>query len=197
MRMTSSPPAIRLLAPDDWALFRRVRIAALTDAPQFFGTTLAEAQARTESDWRRALSDRAQFVAESGGAEVGTVAAMPDPERGGVHLISMWVAPRARGTGVADRLVRVVLDWAAAGGHDVVRLEFAEHNSFAERLYLRHGFVRTGGGGPIAPGDPRREFEMEWRPPRSGLPAHPQGIRAATASEKSVPHRDAEHRRQP
>lgn len=195
--MTVSTHAIRLLVPGDWALFRSVRIAALTDAPQFFGTTLAEAQARTESDWRRALSDRAQFVAESGGDAVGTVAGMPDAERGGVHLISMWVAPRARGTGVSDRLVRAVLDWAVAGGHDVVRLEFAEHNSFAERLYLRHGFVRTGGGGPIAPGDPRREFEMEWRPPRSGLPVHPQGIRAATASETSVPHRDAEHRRQP
>ncbi|MET9025743.1 GNAT family N-acetyltransferase [Nocardia sp. NPDC004168] len=193
--MDVSIPRIRSLAPDDWAVFRRVRLAALTDAPQFFGTTLAEARARTESDWRRALSDRVQFVAESGGTEVGTVAGMLDPERGGVHLISMWVAPRARGTGVSDRLVGAVLDWAVAGGHDVVRLEFAEHNAFAERLYLRNGFVRTGVSGPMAPGDPRREFEMAWRPSRLSAPS--QGIRAATASETPVPHRDAEHRRQP
>ncbi|MFI5534917.1 GNAT family N-acetyltransferase [Nocardia sp. NPDC051900] len=193
--MDVSISGIRLLAPDDWAVFRRVRLAALTDAPQFFGTTLAEARARTESDWRRALSDRAQFVAESGGTEVGTVAGMLDPEHGGVHLISMWVAPRARGTGVSDRLVGAVLDWAVAGGHDVVRLEFAEHNAFAERLYLRNGFVRTGVSGPMAPGDPRREFEMAWRPSRLSAPS--QGIRAATASETPVPHRDAEHRRQP
>ncbi|MGW4090113.1 N-acetyltransferase family protein [Nocardia sp. NPDC004750] len=193
--MDVSIPGIRLLVPDDWAVFRRVRLAALTDAPQFFGTTLAEAQARTESDWRRALSDRAQFVAESAGTEVGTVAGMLDPERGGVHLISMWVAPRARGTGVSDRLVGAVLDWAVAGGHDVVRLEFAEHNAFAERLYLRNGFVRTGVSGPMAPGGPRREFKMAWRPSRLSAPS--QGIRAATASETPVPHRDAEHRRQP
>jgi GNAT superfamily N-acetyltransferase len=197
MRMDVSMPEIRLLVPDDWAVFRRIRLAALTEAPQFFGSTLAEAQARTESDWRRALSDRAQFVAQWDGTEVGTVAGMPDPERGGVHLISMWVAPSARGTGVSDLLVRAVLDWAVGGGHDVVHLEFAEHNAFAERLYLRNGFVRTGGSGPIAPGDPRREFEMAWRPLTPGLPAHPEGIRAATASETSVPHRDAEHRRQP
>ncbi|WP_174184055.1 GNAT family N-acetyltransferase [Nocardia barduliensis] len=189
-------PEIRLLAPDDWAVFRRVRLATLADAPQFFGTTLAEAQARTESEWRHALSDRAQFVAESGGAELGTVAGMLDLERGGVHLISMWVAPRARGTGVSDRLVRAVLDWAVAGGHRVVRLEFVEHNAFAERLYLRNGFVRTGVSGPVAPGDPRQEFEMEWRPLESGLPTHPPGIRASTAAETSVPHRDAEDRRQ-
>ncbi|MEU2040691.1 GNAT family N-acetyltransferase [Nocardia niwae] len=139
---------------------------------------LAEARARSEGDWRHALSDRAQFVAESDGGEVG----MLDPERGGVHLISMWVAPRARGTGVPDRPVRAVLDWAVEGGHDVVRLEFAEHNAFAERLYPRNGFARSG---------------AVDRSPRTGLPFHPQGIRAATASGTSVPHRDAEHRRQP
>ncbi|MGK8524455.1 GNAT family N-acetyltransferase [Nocardia asteroides] len=166
-------PEIRLLVPDDWAVFRRIRLAALADTPEFFGTTLAEARARAESDWRGALSDRAQFLAESGGTGVGTVAGMLDPERGGVHLISMWVAPRARGTGVSDRLVRAVLDWAVEGGHPVVRLEFAEHNGYAERLYLRNGFVRTGVSGPMAPGDPRREFEMEWRPPKPGLPVRP------------------------
>ncbi len=81
----------------------------------------------------------------------------------------MWVAPRARGTGVSDRLVRAVLDWAVAGGHRVVRLEVAERNSHAEGLYLRNGFVRTGVSGPIAPGDARRELEMEWHLPESRL----------------------------
>ncbi|WP_330232181.1 GNAT family N-acetyltransferase [Nocardia sp. NBC_00508] len=167
--MEVATPEIRLLKPDEWAAFRRIRLRALADTPQFFGSTLAEARARTEGDWRRALADRAQFLAESAGVELGTVAGMPDPERDGVHLISMWVAPQARGTGVSDRLVRAVLDWAAAGGHRVVRLEVAERNTFAERLYLRNGFVRTGVSGAMAPGDPRREFEMEWRLPRSGL----------------------------
>ncbi|MGK8559438.1 N-acetyltransferase family protein [Nocardia gipuzkoensis] len=167
--MDVSTPEIKLLVPDDWAAFRRVRLTALADTPQFFGSTLAEAQARTDGDWRRLLTDRAQFLAESAGAELGTVGGMPDRERGGVHLISMWVAARARGTGVSDRLVRAVLDWAVAGGHRVVRLEVAESNTFAQRLYLRNGFVRTGVSGAMAPGDSRREFEMEWRPSRSGL----------------------------
>ncbi|MEV6323899.1 GNAT family N-acetyltransferase [Nocardia sp. NPDC051787] len=167
--MDVSTPEVRLLMPDDWAAFRRVRLRALADTPQFFGSTLTEARARTEGDWRRALTDRAQFLAESAGAELGTVAGMPDRERGGVHLISMWVAPRARGTGVSDRLVRAVLDWAVAGGHRVVRLEVAERNNHAEGLYLRNGFVRTGVSGPVAPGDARREFEMQWRLPESRL----------------------------
>ncbi|PXX57690.1 acetyltransferase (GNAT) family protein [Nocardia tenerifensis] len=158
--MNLSTIDIRVLTADEWEVFRRVRLRTLTDSPQFFGSTLAEAQARTERDWRAALADRTQFLASADGVELGTVAGMIDPERGGVHLISMWVAPEARGTGVADLLVRAVLDWAAAGGHTTVWLEFAEGNVVAERLYLRNGFVRTGVTGFVRPGDPRVEYEM-------------------------------------
>ncbi|WP_327114259.1 GNAT family N-acetyltransferase [Nocardia sp. NBC_01730] len=161
--MDASTFEIRLLIPDEWAVFRRVRLRALADAPQFFGSTLADAQARTERDWRRALSDRAQFLAGSAGVELGTVAGMPDLNRGGVHLISMWVAPEARGTGVSDLLVRAVIEWAARGGHRVVRLEVVEGNTFAEQLYRRNGFALTGVSGPFAPGDPRREHVLELR----------------------------------
>lgn len=159
-RVNISTIELRLLTADEWEVFRRVRLRALADTPQFFGSTLAEAQARTEADWRAALVDRAQFVASAEGVELGTVAGMPDFERDGVHLISMWVAPEARGTGVSDLLVRAVLDWARAGGHRVVRLEFADGNTVAERLYLRHGFVRTGVSGFVRPGEPRLEYEM-------------------------------------
>ncbi|MEU7632745.1 GNAT family N-acetyltransferase [Nocardia sp. NPDC049220] len=88
------------------------------------------------------------------------MAGLLDTERVGVHSISMWVAPEARGTGISDPLVSAVLDWAAGGGHRVVRLEVAEQNPFAERLYLRDGFARIGVSGPLASGDPRPEFEM-------------------------------------
>ncbi|MFI9403786.1 GNAT family N-acetyltransferase [Nocardia sp. NPDC052316] len=158
--MNLSTIELRRLSADEWGVFRRVRLRALADTPQFFGSTLAQAQARTEADWRAALTDRAQFVAVADGVELGTVGGMPDPERGGIHLISMWVAPEARGTGVADLLVRAVLDLAAAGGHTEVRLEFADGNVAAERLYLRNGFVRTGVSAFVRPGEPTLEYEM-------------------------------------
>ncbi|WP_406272837.1 GNAT family N-acetyltransferase [Nocardia sp. NBC_00881] len=104
-----------------------------------------------------------QFPADSAGVELGTVAGMPALNRGGVHLISMWVvAPEARGTGVSDLLVRAVIEWAR-GGHRVVRVEVAEGNMFAEQLYRRNGFALTGVSGPLAPGDSRRERVMELR----------------------------------
>lgn len=99
-------------------------------------------------------------MASVDGIDVGTAAGLDDPERPGAHLISMWVAEKSRGTGISDRLVRSVVDWAVDAGHYKVWLEVAAGNAAAERLYLRHGFVRTGVQGTIAPDDPRPEFEM-------------------------------------
>ncbi|WP_280403465.1 GNAT family N-acetyltransferase [Nocardia brasiliensis] len=161
--MGTSTIGIRLLAADDWEAFRRLRLRSLADAPQFFGSTLADAQARTEAVWRQILSERMQFVAVGDGVELGTVGAMRDADRGGLHLVSMWVAPEARGTGVSDLLVEAVLDWADTAGSPPVWLEVADGNTVAERLYLRHGFVRTGVTGPVAPDDPRLEHELVRR----------------------------------
>ncbi|WP_036561883.1 GNAT family N-acetyltransferase [Nocardia brasiliensis] len=161
--MGTSTIGIRLLAADDWEAFRRLRLRSLADSPQFFGSTLADAQARTEAVWRQILSERMQFVAVGDGVELGTVGAMRDVDRGGLHLVSMWVAPEARGTGVSDLLVEAVLDWADTAGSPPVWLEVADGNTVAERLYLRHGFVRTGVTGPVAPDDPRLEHELVRR----------------------------------
>ncbi|MBF6127119.1 GNAT family N-acetyltransferase [Nocardia brasiliensis] len=161
--MGTSTIGIRLLAADDWEAFRRLRLRSLADTPQFFGSTLADAQARTEAQWRQILSERVQFVAVGDGVELGTVGAMRDVDRGGLHLVSMWVAPEARGTGVSDLLVEAVLDWADTAGSPPVWLEVADGNTVAERLYLRHGFVRTGVTGPVAPDDPRLEHELVRR----------------------------------
>ncbi|WP_338773565.1 GNAT family N-acetyltransferase [Nocardia vulneris] len=170
--MGTSTIGIRLLTADDWETFRRIRLRALADTPQFFGSTLADAQARTEQGWRAVLSERVQYVAVAdgvelgtvgAGVELGTVGAMRDAERGGLHLVSMWVAPEARGTGVSDLLVEAVLDWADTAGSPPVWLEVADGNTVAERLYLRHGFVRTGVTGPVAPDDPRLEHELVRR----------------------------------
>ncbi|MEV6138703.1 GNAT family N-acetyltransferase [Nocardia sp. NPDC051990] len=151
---------VRLLTPADWAAFRSIRLRALADAPEAFGATLQQALSRFDQDWSDLLSQRAQFVASVDGIDVGTAAGLDDPERAGAHLISMWVAEKSRGTGISDCLVRSVLDWAIDAGHRKVWLEVAVGNAAAERLYLRHGFVRTGVQGVVALDDPRPEFEM-------------------------------------
>jgi GNAT superfamily N-acetyltransferase len=153
-----------LLTPDDWRKFKELRLAALADAPYAFGSTLACEQSLSESDWRRRLARRAQFVVCVDGWPVGTAAGIASPDGDSADLISMWVDPGWRGRGLADLLVREVLSWAAGEGLGEVRLWVADGNRRAERLYLRHGFVATGQRQPVLPEDPTRwEFGMVRR----------------------------------
>lgn len=152
---------LRRLAPSDWAAFRSIRLAALRDAPEAFGSTAADARKLEEQEWRRRLEQRAVFLAEAANQRVGLVAGIGGDQPGEAELISMWVAPAWRGQGVADRLVEAVLTWAAGEGFRSVRLWVAKGNGRAERLYARHGFEATGRVQPM--GGERvdlLEFEM-------------------------------------
>ena len=112
-----------------------------------------------EENWRERLARRPQFAAELDGEIVGTAAGIATDE-GNAALISMWVAPNARGQGIGARLVSAVLDWAKGEGYTSVTLWVTDGNLAAERLYLRCGFTRTGAVQPVHPGEPRAESEM-------------------------------------
>ncbi|HXI96253.1 MAG TPA: GNAT family N-acetyltransferase, partial [Candidatus Acidoferrum sp.] len=147
-------------------MFREVRLAALQEAPYAFGSTYERERSAEESNWRERLGNRTQMVAEVGGEIAGTaagIAADGDPAGGRTAaLISMWVAPYARGLGVGARLVNAVVDWAKSEGYDSVFLWVTEGNEVAERLYERCGFLRTGQQQPVHPAEPRLEYEM-WK----------------------------------
>jgi ribosomal protein S18 acetylase RimI-like enzyme len=68
----------------------------------------------------------------------------PDGERP-AELISLWVAPAARGRGVGDEAVRQVLTWVRREyPASRVVLSVKVDNDHAIRLYRRHGFVDAG-----------------------------------------------------
>jgi len=153
--------AIARLDGHEWEAFRDVRLAALEDAPAAFGSTLEIERGRAEAQWRARLEGRTQFVAREGDRIVATVGCRD--EDGAVELVSMWVAPEARGSGVADGLVGAVLDVARERGHGTAVLWVADGNRAAERLYERHGFARTGHAQPIDDDEPARGTEFEMR----------------------------------
>lgn len=151
--------SVRPLSAEDWALYRTVRLAALADAPEAFGSTCEAERAFTEDRWRERLARRNQFVAQAGDRTCGLIGIVP-VEAGRAELVSMWVRPDGRGRGVGDLLVRAALQWARDHGCPRVELWVAQENDRAERLYARHGFQRTGRVQPVRPGEPRREFAM-------------------------------------
>jgi ribosomal protein S18 acetylase RimI-like enzyme len=143
---------VRALSSEDWKVLRDVRLAALLDSPDAFGSTYEESRLRPEAAWRTWPTRGQAFMAWRNGEPVGLVGIgahwdveTATHEDGTCDLIAMWVAPHARGAGIADQLIRSALDWARAAGVPAVDLEVADGNARAERVYARHGFVRTDG----------------------------------------------------
>ena len=95
---------VRRIGVDDWPLWRKLRLQALEEAPYAFSSRLADWQGRGDTDacWRGRVSDVPfNIVAEwhETAAGMASVTA-PNPD-GSVELISMWVAPFARGAALA------------------------------------------------------------------------------------------------
>lgn len=155
--------SIRRLGPEDWQLFRKVRLAALREAPYAFGSTFELEVAADEDSWRRRLVEWARFVAEVEGEVAGTVGAGTGELAGSTALTALWVDPRFRGRAVGDALVGAVIDWTASQGCTQILLWVTEVNKVAERLYERHGFTRTGRVDQVRPAEPVIEYEMSKR----------------------------------
>jgi ribosomal protein S18 acetylase RimI-like enzyme len=146
---------VRQLLPDEWEALRDIRLRALADAPDAFGSTLSEEVARGDDAWRDWASrlDRVIVVAERGGRLVGLASGGPAP--GGdraAGLYAMWVDPQARGTGAAPRIVALVEDWARAAGYGQISLGVTMTNGRAIAFYERLGYVDTGGRHPLRQG---------------------------------------------
>lgn len=139
--------SLRVLTADDWQLFRFVRLQALSEAPYAFGSTLASWQGLgdTEVRWRRRLASVPfNVVAYFEGRPLGMVSGTAPNELGEIDLISMWVAPYARGKGVADALVGAVIEYARRLQIENVSLNVMESNRRARAFYRRLGFVDRG-----------------------------------------------------
>ncbi len=152
---------VREMGPDDWPEWRSIRLRALTESPEAFTTRLSDWQGPgdREQRWRdRLVSVPFNAVARRGGRAVGMVSATQQGADHSVELLSLWVAPDARGTGVGDLLVSTVLGWARDRAAPSLRLRVIEGNEPAERLYRRHGLHRTEG---TAVGSGAPEIAME------------------------------------
>lgn len=152
---------LRELTVDDWAQWKEMRLAALAEAPYAFHTRIEDWVGATEDRWRGRLDIPGRFlVADLDGRKAGIVCGLPPDGLGIADLLSLWVAPFARGRGVSDALVVAVCDWARERGAERVALHVVEGNGPASGLYRRHGFVDMGPVPGTAVGG-RLEHRME------------------------------------
>ncbi|MFT6125281.1 MAG: GNAT superfamily N-acetyltransferase [Shewanella sp.] len=115
---------IRLLLMSDWEIYRRLRLLALQDSPDSFGSTYEREAEFTDEEWisRLNASNRAKhalpLIAELDGVAVGLAwgqihssSSIP-MNTDAAHVYQMWMSPRARGYGLSKLLLNSIIDWA-------------------------------------------------------------------------------------
>ena len=143
---------VREAVADDWQALRDIRLAALRDAPEAFGSTYERQVTFGEADWQRRIARGGTFLAylpEVRASEPAGLAGGYQEGPGPVELVSMYVRPPARGRGVGEALVASVIEWAGAGDAASVHLWVTEANGPARLLYERCGFTLTGERQPL------------------------------------------------
>jgi ribosomal protein S18 acetylase RimI-like enzyme len=156
--------SIRAIAAPQWQEWRALRLAALTEAPYAFGSSLEDWSGAGEDRWRQRLrSVPLNLIADLGGQAVGMVSATAATDRQ-VELISMWVAPTGRGHGVGDALIQAAVAWARTQRSDRVVLAVRDGNRPAILLYERNGFRHAGWAS--SPTDPFPQRRMVLALPR-------------------------------
>jgi len=146
-----SSTIVRRIAPDEWRRLRAIRLEALADTPTAYITTLAEAQAFSDSVWiERAAAgstgaDQATMIAVDGVDTVGMAVGLlrPDARPGVVPIVSVYVSPQARRAGTGKRLMDGVEDWARSVSATMTSLWVVDGNDVAWSFYGELGYVAT------------------------------------------------------
>jgi RimJ/RimL family protein N-acetyltransferase len=137
---------IRKLVPADAEEVREARLEGLKLHPDAFSRDYEQDLALAIDDWRRRLDMRAWFGGFEGDALLGIAAFGPGDSsktKHSGHLGGMYVREKARGTGMAEAIIRTLLDHAAKEVEQV-QLTVNADNRRAFKLYERCGFREVG-----------------------------------------------------
>ena len=170
---------IRQLTARDAAAFQALRLRALRESPEAFGSTYAEEVGRPlDAVASRLAADPVTSVVLAaapapGGPLVGGVGCYRESGRKRRHVGVVWglfVAPEARGRGVGRALLAALVTHVRAWpGLEQLTLTVVPENAAARALYVRYGF-RPVGLAPRALRDAVRHYDLEsfWLPLDAG-----------------------------
>jgi GNAT superfamily N-acetyltransferase len=149
---------IRTFTNSEWQLYRDLRLRALLDSPDAFGSTHAGSVEYPDRKWQKRLAGvnphfDLPLLAEVEGQAVGL--AWGRSEAGDeitATLNQMWTAPEVRGQGIGRQLLITVIDWSRDNGFQQLLLEVTQGNNAARLFYESAGFTPTGQLEPLRPG---------------------------------------------
>lgn len=147
--------SVRALGEDEWDQYRAVRLSALEESPEAFVATADEERAYDEAFWRTRMRRSQRLLAEQDGAPVGVASVGQARQEGEkenekvAELFGLWVAPAARGTGVATQLVQAGADAARQQGRSHLAYWVGADNGRAVAFASGFGFRPTDSRRPM------------------------------------------------
>jgi GNAT superfamily N-acetyltransferase len=136
---------IRHAGYDDAGLLRAIRLEALSNTPEAYGSTYEDSVKWSSRKWRTAATKWNYYLAERDGDVVGMASGgFNDAHPGTRWLFGMYVTPSERGSGVASQLVETVSTWARDDGASAIYLHVTESVARARAFYTKMGFRENG-----------------------------------------------------
>jgi RimJ/RimL family protein N-acetyltransferase len=139
--------SIRRLTRNDVDAYRAIRLEALTNHPESYGTSPQAFAARSIETLARQLETLAYFAIVANSGELGGIAAFAvddgERERHRGWIMQVYASPAMRGNGSALALIEAAVEHARSQVIQV-HLMVGAHNAPAIRLYEKAGFKTYG-----------------------------------------------------
>ncbi|MEP7000527.1 MAG: GNAT family N-acetyltransferase [bacterium] len=148
----------RRFAPHEWRLYRELRLRALRDAPDAFGSTFAREDGFPDTEWIARMSAGAAsswnfpMLVEEGDRAIGLAWVRIEPEDPtNATLFQVWVDPDFRRRGAGATLLTAAIEWARTAGAQHLLLSVALGHGSALAFYKTAGFSEVGGPTVLRP----------------------------------------------
>ena len=161
---------IRRWSADDWEIFRRMRIEAVTDHSHVFLNNYDTTSAYPDKHWKDILENRygtAVFGLYKADAAIGLTGAFRHRERKDTVALGMsYIRPEYRRLGLSDLFYKERIEWAKTlDGVTRIEVGHRDSNEASRRANQRYGFIlisqemKKFGDGETAA---HSTYELKW-----------------------------------
>lgn len=140
-------PVIRSSAISDAAAFRDIRLEALKNHPESFGSGFTDYDQKPEQYWCERLSynsaEQAIYFAELSGNLIGMCGIhrnLAPKLQHSATIFGVYVRPAWRGMKISHRMLEACLNWARSYGVVIAKLAVVTTNQPALKCYSDFGF---------------------------------------------------------
>lgn len=137
---------IKRLTKEDWTAWKELRLEALRISPTGFGQTLEEALKRSDADFENDVDKGTIFAAVINDKLAGCIGFYSLTGVKTKHQGNIWgvyTRPEHRGKGIADAMIKVVIDHAKTRALQIhLSCDAGNHGAIA--LYQKNGFKIYG-----------------------------------------------------